>query len=346
MGGAAFRSATTAVFSSSSSMAGRMRRVWTLSPAGLPLALSNSAWPSPFPRSFTLVASPPPLSSPTHLRLRGRAVARALLQDAAATIFSFSGAYSLVRSIDALTERNLIQKSLSRKIVHVLSGLLYMSTWPFFSTSAAARYFAAVVPFLNCIRLLSYGLRIFTDESLVKSISREGKPEELLRGPLYFVIILLLCVLVFWRDSPVGIVSLAMMSGGDGNSPVLLSSSSTLQFPIGLVSKQAYASLLSAGFADIVGRRYGTTKLPYNQEKSWAGSISMFAFGFLISVGMLYYFSAFGYFHFDQPEMVARVALISLAATVVESLPISHVVDDNISVPLTSMLSALLLFGP
>ncbi|XP_042464283.1 probable phytol kinase, chloroplastic [Zingiber officinale] len=321
MGGAAFRSAATAVFSSSSSssssssMAGRMRRVWTLSPAGLPLALSNSAWPSPFPRSFTLVASPPPLSSPTHLRLRGRAVARALLQDAAATIFSFSGAYSLVRSIDALTERNLIQKSLSRKIVHVLSGLLYMSTWPFFSTSAAARYFAAVVPFLNCIRLLSYGLRIFTDESLVKSISREGKPEELLRGPLYFVIILLLCVLVFWRDSPVGIVSLAMMSGGDG-------------------------------FADIVGRRYGTTKLPYNQEKSWAGSISMFAFGFLISVGMLYYFSAFGYFHFDQPEMVARVALISLAATVVESLPISHVVDDNISVPLTSMLSALLLFGP
>ncbi|XP_074590813.1 putative phytol kinase 1, chloroplastic [Curcuma longa] len=190
-----------------------------------------------------------------------------------------------------------------------------MATWPFFSMSAEARYFAAVVPLLNCIRLLSYGLQIFTDESLVKSISRGGKPEELLRGPLYFVIVLLLCVLVFWRDSPVGIVSLAMMSGGDG-------------------------------FADIVGRRYGTTKLPYNQEKSWAGSISMFAFGFLFSVGMLYYFSAFGYFHFDRPEMVARVALISLAATVVESLPFSHVVDDNISVPLTTMLSALLLLGP
>lgn len=39
---------------------------------------------------------------------------------------------------------------------------------------------------------------------------------ELLRGPLYYVIVLLSSVLVFWRDSPVGIISLAMMSGGDG----------------------------------------------------------------------------------------------------------------------------------
>jgi dolichol kinase len=39
---------------------------------------------------------------------------------------------------------------------------------------------------------------------------------ELLRGPLYYVIVLLIIVLVFWRDSPIGIVSLSMMSGGDG----------------------------------------------------------------------------------------------------------------------------------
>lgn len=40
---------------------------------------------------------------------------------------------------------------------------------------------------------------------------------ELLRGPLYYVLILTLCALVFWRESPIGVVSLAMMCGGDGN---------------------------------------------------------------------------------------------------------------------------------
>lgn len=120
--GAAFRTATAAVFSSSSSfMAGRLRRGWPLSPAALPLALFNSAWPSPLPRSLALVVSP------SHLRLRGRVVARALLQDASATIFSFSGAYSLVRSIDALTERNLIQKvthSFFRKLLRIVAKKL------------------------------------------------------------------------------------------------------------------------------------------------------------------------------------------------------------------------------
>uniref|UniRef100_A0A453SP96 phytol kinase n=1 Tax=Aegilops tauschii subsp. strangulata TaxID=200361 RepID=A0A453SP96_AEGTS len=97
-----------------------------------------------------------------------------------------------------------------------------------------------VVPFLNCVRLLAYGLSFYSDEALVKSVTREGKREELLRGPLYYVIVLLIIVLVFWRDSPIGIVSLSMISGGDG-------------------------------FADIVGRRFGSLKLPFNDKKSWVG---------------------------------------------------------------------------
>ncbi|ONK70330.1 uncharacterized protein A4U43_C05F32620 [Asparagus officinalis] len=189
-----------------------------------------------------------------------------------------------------------------------------MSAWPFFSSSAEARYFAAVVPLVNCIRLVIYGFSFFKDEGLIKSLTREGKPEELLRGPLYYVLVLMFCALVFWRDSPVGILVLAMMSGGDG-------------------------------FADIVGRRFGSSKLPYNKHKSWMGSISMFIFGFISSIGMLYYFSAFGCINLDWGNAVAMVALVSLVATLVESLPISDVVDDNISVPLSTMLVAMLAFG-
>jgi hypothetical protein len=42
----------------------------------------------------------------------------------------------------------------------------------------------------------------------------------LLRGPLYSVIVLLIIVLVFLRDSPIGIVSLSMMSSRDGKMQV------------------------------------------------------------------------------------------------------------------------------
>ncbi|XP_022747177.1 phytol kinase 1, chloroplastic-like isoform X2 [Durio zibethinus] len=99
------------------------------------------------------------------------------------------------------------------------------------------------------------------------------------------------------------------------------------------------------GVADIMGRKFGSSKIPYNQSKSWAGSISMFVFGFFISIGMLYYYSVLGYFQLDWCwTLMHRVALVSLVATVVESLPITMVVDDNISVPLATMLAAYLSF--
>lgn len=37
--------------------------------------------------------------------------------------------------------------------------------------------------------------------------------------------------------------------------------------------------------ADVVGRRFGSKKIPYNQNKSYAGSIAMASAGFLASIG-------------------------------------------------------------
>lgn len=157
------------------------------------------------------------------------------------------------------------------------------------------------------------GLSLVTDQGLIKSVTRKGDPKELLRGPLYYVGILMLSAIVFWRESPIGVVALAMMCGGDG-------------------------------VADIIGRRYGSMKIPYNQKKSWAGSIAMLIFGFLVSIGMLYYYSALGHVQFDLWNIVPRVAFVSFVATVVESLPITEVVDDNISVPLVTMAVTFLTF--
>lgn len=56
-----------------------------------------------------------------------------------------------------------------------------------------------------------------------------------------------------------------------------------------------FVNIVVSGVADIMGRKFGSVKIPYNQSKSWAGSISMFLFGFLVSVGCaleLYYFQS------------------------------------------------------
>lgn len=105
---------------------------------------------------------------------------------------------------------------------------------------------------------------------------------ELLKGPLYYVLILILCALVFWRESPVGVISLAMMCGGDGNNSAL--NQSKIHWLI-CGNCNLFRTRCFVGVADIMGRRFGYQKIPYNQQKSWAGTISMFVVGFLTSIG-------------------------------------------------------------
>ncbi|KAJ4840470.1 Phytol kinase 1, chloroplastic [Turnera subulata] len=235
-----------------------------------------------------------------------------LLQDAGATTAVLAGAYGLVLTFNTLTQRNIIKQETGSYSVRSAFRRQLASLQD--STSIQARYFATLVPLVNALRLLIYGLSWAKDESLIKSVTREGNPEELLQGPLYYVLILILCALIFWRESPIGVIALAMMCGGDG-------------------------------VADIMGRKFGSTKLPYNQQKSWAGSISMLVCGFLISIGMLYYYSALGYFQLDLAWTIQRVALVALVATVVESLPFTEILDDNISVPLATIAAASFCFS-
>lgn len=104
------------------------------------------------------------------------------------------------------------------------------------------------------------------------------------------------------------------------------------------------------GLADIAGRRWGNGfSLPWNRNKTWAGSVAMLIGGWGLGVGLIVLFSAvMGYFQAvcvggDVWAMVGRVGVISLVATVVESLPINKVVDDNLSVPLVAAVMGSLL---
>jgi len=69
----------------------------------------------------------------------------------------------------------------------------------------------------------------------------------------------------------------------------------------------------------------------------------MFLAGFIASVLFMCYFNIFGFVE-KSWTMVAAFGVISLVAAVVESLPISTCLDDNLTVPVASVLFSALVF--
>ncbi|MGF1495626.1 MAG: diacylglycerol/polyprenol kinase family protein [Elainellaceae cyanobacterium] len=230
-----------------------------------------------------------------------------------ATVTTFAVALSWLWSVNQFAHRGILSQTLSRKIVHVGTGPLFVLCWPLFPALPAARFLAALVPFVLTLGFFLVGMGWVDNPELVKSTTRNGDRQELLQGPLYYGLMFIVCTIIFWRHSPVGILALMMMCGGDG-------------------------------LADIVGRRFGTHKLPLNPHKSWAGSAAMLLGSFLFGFGYVGLFNSLGMF---QPALtlgpaMVKVAGIAIAATLVEALPVQEV--DNITITLTVVgLGSLML---
>uniref|UniRef100_A0A6M2F5H5 Uncharacterized protein n=1 Tax=Populus davidiana TaxID=266767 RepID=A0A6M2F5H5_9ROSI len=235
-----------------------------------------------------------------------------VVSDLIATGLSGTIALSILRFFAETTKRHVFDQKLNRKLVHISIGLVFMLCWPIFSSGHRGALFAAFTPGVNIIRMLLIGSGMWKDEATVKSMSRFGDRRELLKGPLYYALTITVAGAFYWRTSPVSIAAICNLCAGDG-------------------------------IADIVGRRLGSQKIPYNRNKSIAGSVAMALAGFLASLGFMFYFSAFGYVQ-KSWEMILGFLIVSLASSFVESLPISTELDDNLTVTLTSLLLGNLLF--
>lgn len=80
-----------------------------------------------------------------------------ILRDASATIFTTVAAGIFVKTVTSASKTGIIDSNDSRKLIHTLSAPLFMLCWPLYSHLSAARYFAAIVPFLNGTRLFIAG---------------------------------------------------------------------------------------------------------------------------------------------------------------------------------------------
>jgi len=229
-----------------------------------------------------------------------------------ALLLTFIIALGWLRLMDFAAHRGWIESRLSRKLIHIGTGPIFVLCWLMFPDLVISRWLAALVPFAITIQFALVGLGIMKDEASVKAMSRSGDRREILRGPLFYGIIFVIMTLVFWKESPIGILALMLMCGGDG-------------------------------LADILGRGVRSSALPWNKGKTVIGSLGMFIGGWLLATLVIGIFILQGIFPGALTGYLLPISVISLAGMLVESLPLKDI--DNLTVTLSAVLLGMAFFG-
>lgn len=227
-----------------------------------------------------------------------------------ALILTLIAALIWLRLIEYAVQKGWITSTISRKLIHIGTGPLFVLCWMLFPNTHSSRYYAAVIPLLISLYYFLVGIGLVKNQNVVQAMSRTGSRQEILLGPLFYGIVFVLLTIVYWYDSPVGMIALMVLCGGDG-------------------------------LADVIGRRYGETRLPWMPQKTWMGTLGMFIGAWIFSVGMVAIYTSLNFFTTPFNEFLLPITLIALIATLVESLPVRHF--DNITVAVSAVLVGSLL---
>lgn len=227
-----------------------------------------------------------------------------------ALVITFLLALIWLRINDFFAHRHWISGPLSRKIIHMGTGPLFVLCWLLFPPVAYSRFLAALVPFAITLQFFLVGTGIIKDQAAVEAMSRSGRREEILRGPLLYGIVFVILTIVFWKYNPIGIVALMLLCGGDG-------------------------------LADVVGKLLRFRTLPWSPRKTYGGSLAMFAGGFLFSAAVLAVYIAFHIFPGSLVHYLPALFIIAGIGTIIESLPIDDI--DNLTVPAVAVLLGFFL---
>ncbi|MCJ7622164.1 MAG: phosphatidate cytidylyltransferase [Anaerolineaceae bacterium] len=228
-----------------------------------------------------------------------------------ALIITFAASIIWLRINDYFAHKGWISTRLSRKIIHIGTGPIFVLCWLLFDSADSARFLAALVPLGITIQFGLVGTGIIKDQAAVDAMSRTGDPREILKGPLYYGIVFVVLTLIFWNETPTGIVALMIMCGGDG-------------------------------LADIIGKKYGRAKLPWSRRKSFAGSFGVFAGGIILTILIFSIYISAAKFQGPLTRYGPAILGIAFVSTMVESIPVRDI--DNISVPLIAVILGMLLF--
>ncbi len=205
-------------------------------------------------------------------------------------------------------KKNLkIESTISRKLIHILTGPLYLESWKCYTDSDFGHIVSSIVPIFI---LISLYLNKNKDIGLL--ISRDKKELELniqetfgiSKGPLIYINALLVLNILDWRNIH-SILAISCLSFGDG-------------------------------FSDLIGRNFGKDKWFLNKKKSYVGSLAFILFSIL---GSLYHLNSYHY-NIDQDILIK----IILHCSLISIIEVINFGNDNVNVPFGSFLLSNLLF--
>ncbi len=239
--------------------------------------------------------------------------------DLIATVISIVILLAIVQINGYIQKKGKVSQIITRKLVHILAGPVFVVTWMLFSGEIISHYLAVIVPLLFVLQFLAIGTGVMKNESFVASMSRSGDPRELLQGTLYYSIVMVLMTF-FWfyvpstgisKANPTALLIIGCVSGGDG-------------------------------LADIIGRKFGGEKKfgIKGSEKTIIGSIGMLVGSILVSSILVLIFSL-EVPNFNIVILILPIIVVSIVATIVEAL--SPKGTDNFTVFLAVIFVILIL---
>ena len=153
---------------------------------------------------------------------------------------SLVSSYGLIKGLDNINNVNI-----TRKVVHIVTGPSFISTWNLYKGDDGI-FWAALVPVLGSIYMVS------RSDKMASVLSRSGDSGEIMEGPLMYTFMLTIITLLFWRN-PAGIMGITQLAIGDG-------------------------------LADLIGRSMGRVRWIHNSNKSVEGTIGFVIGSFLCSL--------------------------------------------------------------
>lgn len=224
---------------------------------------------------------------------------------------SFAVCIVFLEAMKVLARQRFVSSVTCRKLIHIGTGPIFLLTWRFYSFTDEARYWAAVVPAVITLQFALIGLGVLQDRSVVNTMSRTGKPSELLLGPTFYGIIFVVSTIHYWRHRTTGLIAVMLLCVGDG-------------------------------MADVIGRNFGRPcPLPFNKTKSFVGSLAFFVFSFMACYFFLDLFYEWHWLAVNGASYAAKLVRVTAVAMLVEMLPLPEI--DNITVFVAGVLGDMYL---
>ena len=221
----------------------------------------------------------------------------AIIWNAIAALIVFIYIMVIIKIMDIMVSKGFSQ-DISRKIIHIAAGS-WIIFWPIFYPGHWSYTFNIIVALLWTLLFLQKGLKASPDDPAVKTMTRTGDPKELLRGPLFFTLVMeFIGIFYFMRLE--GILTMAALGWGDGLAPVF-------------------------------GKYYGKNKYSvFGNEKSLQGSLAMFIFSFF-AMFLLTLIILPNAVLSNVSGFAVKALFLSIIATITEALSPRDV--DNILIP-------------